>query len=153
MKKICISCYVIPKFINKGSCFENMLLLELEDVLKDPYIKNYNKIKILLEKIHEQKDINHPQDILHYLFTENVTMDFIFSNELKLYDVITPNCMIAKNEVGQSFIDLLNYSEIVFILKYREFTNMNTLDLDFSVCNTDYRYDVHNLLIKGGLHA
>jgi hypothetical protein len=126
----------------KGTCFENALLLELEEALL--HFPDDKRFKLLDQASKAGKQ--HPQDVLHGIFTDNLTLDFSFAKELKLYDIITFGCFIGKDELGLAMIELLEASEMLFILTERQYETVNKISLDFEVCNPDCKYSLFSEL-------
>jgi len=132
----------------RGNCFENALLEELEYTKK--HFADDKDFKLLFATLKELKrPRHHPQDILHDLFREHVTIDFEFAKQLKLYDIINPNCFCSETEIGKALISLIDIADLRFILYMRNWSATNEISIDFEVTHCDFEREVHLKMSKG----
>jgi hypothetical protein len=128
------------QYLYRGDCFENALLEELKKTKE--YFANDKKFKLLFAKLEELKGTNTPQDILDTLFQNNVTMDFEFAKQLKLYDVITPDCFYSETEVGKALIYLMDFAEFSLVLYFRKWHATDGISLEFELAHQDTEKEV-----------
>ena len=141
------------KFLLKGDCFEENLLEQLKEEFE--YYKDrsdtegYKYSNLLYAKLEELKDTGYPQDILHTLFMEHVTLDFEFARQLNLYDVLRGGCFISESDVGKALIYLICNSQNVFILYQKRWVSAEEISLEFEMTYTDWIPGVHAWLVRG----
>ena len=130
----------------RGDCFENALWEELESSKKYTPNKHF---QLLFDKLEELKGNRSPQDILEILFHENVNIDFEFAKQLKLYDIICPDCFYSQTDIGQALIYLLNFASLRFVVSVKEWHATNHMTVEFEMAHWDYVKKLHKELIKG----
>jgi hypothetical protein len=84
---------------------------------------------------------------IYELLTENISMDFDFAKELKLFDTISCNCLTYNNLIGKGLIEIMRYTDCIFIVSKRRFMFTDLLDIELSVCHIDFESDLHDYLI------
>lgn len=50
--------------------------------------------------------------------------------DIKLFDFITPNLFYSNSDIGNSFIDVLKKTEMIFIVYERIWVDQNTLEFE-----------------------
>ena len=149
MNKVNIWCWAHNKGENlyRGNCFENALLEELEENKK--YFVDDKNFKLLFAKLEELKGTQHPQDILDTIFRDNVTIDFNFARQLKLYDIINADCFCSETDIGKALIYLMWVADLRFVLYMRNWSSTNELTVEFELTHCDNEREVHLKLTKG----
>lgn len=65
-----------------------------------------------------------------------------FAKELKLYDILSPACLMSKTKLGKVIINLLEVAELKIVLVARSWYSPDHLFLDFELCSWDYQFEV-----------
>lgn len=131
----------------RGNSFESALLEELEEM--KTYFSDKKYVKILSEKLNELKGLQHPQKTLNSIFKNDLSLDFEFARQLKLYDVISANCFVSETEIGKALIEHIRYSDLYFILHDRFWSRTDIIEVEFDVAHADYLREARLRLIKG----
>lgn len=148
MNEVNIWCWTYNggEFLYKGDCFANALLEELKATKK--FFADDEKFKLLFAKLKELKKTDTPQDILETLFEENVTMDFEFAKQLRLFEVISSDCFYSETEVGEALISLMGFAGFSFVLSFKKWYGTDYLYLELEVAHRDTEEDVFLRLSK-----
>jgi small-conductance mechanosensitive channel len=148
MSYVNISCWTYNggESLYKGDWFENALLEELKETKK--FFADDEKFKLLFEKLEELKETDTPEEILGTLFQDNVTMDFEFAKQLRLFEVITPGCFHSETEVGKALIYLMDFADFSLVLSFRKWTSTDEIFLEFELAHRDTEEDVYLRLSK-----
>lgn len=135
------------EYLWRGDSFEEGLLMELEHYLT--YYPDNADLRLLISKV-EESERSVPEDFLFNLLITNLTLDFEFAKQLKLFDIITPTCFSTETAIGKALITLMEYADFRFILFRRNWDTMNEIEVEFEVCHMDYDREVHSALIING---
>ena len=153
IKKASINCWSSNEgeYLFKGNCFENDLLELFKECKEDSSKEDWY---ILLEnQLEIKKSENHPQDILDGIFRNNVSIDFDFSDKLKMFDILLVGCFISDNELGKAILELCDYSGHRFIVSKKYYTTTETIKIHFEVCHEDFDYDLYKALITQSIKS
>jgi len=139
------------EFIFEGDSFESAMMHKINYTYKN----ECKELKILRDKIEEHKNEMHPEQIIGDIFYENVSIDFEFAKQLKLYDTISSECFKSETEIGKALIYILSNTPYLFtyILYQRNWQSTNEIYLEFLLTHIDYVKDIHCLINQGKLNS
>lgn len=131
----------------KGSCFQLALLEELE---KCKEFKNTD-LSILRDEVTKLKEIEdfYLEDLIDKLIADNLTLDWEFASQLRLFDIIKPECFETKTLIGKGIIELFIRSGYEFIFYARSWETAHHLNLHFEVYNDDFSWTVYRHFLNG----
>ena len=121
--------------------------------INSPYYSELKEVKLVLQKIKQLKDKKHPTCILYDLFYKNVSIDFQFAKDLKLYDNINHQCFTSKTKIGKALIHILSNTArgLQYILFLKTWQSADEISLEFILSHDDYVKDIHCLINQGKL--
>jgi hypothetical protein len=124
-------------FLYNAESFGDVLLYEYQlcskrenDFLKE--VDNY------LQKNINEKDHSY---LLEMAFEQNTYINIDFCNNLNRFDILYPNSLDAKNELGESMIWLCDNYGLVFIVSSKEYLTQQDIELNLNLVHIDYMYE------------
>lgn len=91
----------------------------------------------------------HLEDTLYNIANDDLTIDFEFAKNLKLFDTLSVRCLKSDTKEGKCLIELIYSADLRFMVYKREWSDINTIELYLPVCHTDYEHRLHIDLISG----
>jgi hypothetical protein len=147
-KEVTVWCWVHDTDnLYRGDSFESALYEELLDTKK--YNSDDKDFMLLFAKLEELKDTQSEGGIMYDLFRDNITLDFDFTKDLRLFDIMRANCFYSETEIGKALIHLIEHAELEFVLCNRSWYETNKLVLEFEMTHCDYSREVHYKFLKG----
>ena len=129
-KKINIRVYSSGFILNEGSGLETSLL----SVLNTPSEPDFDSENYNCDTYNEQGVLN--KTPIADLFRNEIYLQFEFGKDIKLFDFITPNLFYSNSDIGNSFIDVLKKTEMIFIVYERIWVDQNTLEFELLMGET-----------------
>lgn len=117
----------------------------IKDFLVKKQDEDFLHLKSMIDPIKEFDDSEQIIDIL----SENLYFRFEFSLNLRLYDVIKPNCFIQDNIISRGLVKILNRLHYIFIITEKEYFTEDDIHFCAYAIDGDISHEAMDKLIRG----